>query len=392
MLLQEMRNLPSIETVNHYYFGRILDYKNINSKECGKIRKVQGFTGYNNLVDINLIFSNYPKFFPIDRTEFVNHPIKWSNRRPWSVPTTACTLEDAMLARVNFFSKLDKKINIFWSGGIDSTTIVTAFLKFIDDKSKLRIIYSPWSQYEHPEYLIFLKKFPQIELIDQSGELYLDLNLDGVFISGLSGDEIHASIDESFLEEHGSDILDKNWKDLFYQKNKNDKFMEFCHNYFANSGANIETVLDARWLFYATCKIDSLLREHTVPFLLANKSTPIDLNDIYGFFNFYEYEQFIYFNRDKIIPNNNHLQWRQYLKDFCYEFDHLDNWYQNKTKFHSIQLYHYTQKKIAINNKRYIFILDNNQFVATHNLPFLSQHEFDNKYHTQLDYLFNDPD
>jgi len=392
MSLQEAPSIPSIETVNYKYFDRILDYKNLKSKKYGDIRKVQGFTGYNYLVDINLIFSNYPKFFPIDRTKFVNHPIKWSNRHTWKVPTVPCTLEAAMSSRVDFFSKLDKKINIFWSGGIDSTSIVTAFLKFIDDKSKLRIIYSPWSQYEHPEYLNFLKKFSQVELLDQSGEVYLNLDLDGVFISGFSGDEIHASIDESFLTEHGNDVLDKNWNDLFYQKNKNDKFIDFCQEYFAHSGADIKTVLDARWLFYTTCKIDSLLREHTVPFLLSNKSTQLNLNDAYGFFNFSEYERFIYYNREKIIPNNDHRLWRHYLKDFCYEFDHISSWYKNKTKFHSTQIYHYTQKKLALNNKRYIFILDNNQIIQTPNLPFLSQAEFEYRYDTQLDYLFNAAD
>jgi len=392
MSVQEVPKLPHVETVNSQYFSRILNYKNLNFKDIGGLRKIQGFTRYNYLIDINSIFSNFPRFFPVDRTKFVNHPLKWSNTHKWVVPTTNCSLETAMLNRVNFFSNLDKKINIFWSGGIDSTTIVTAFLKFINDKSKLRIIYSPWSFYEHPEYLNFLKKFPQVELIDQSGEVYFDINLDGVFISGLSGDEIHASIDESFLEKHGNNVLNKDWRDLFNQENKNDKFIEFCHDFFIHSGADIQTVLDARWLFYTTCKIDSILREHTVPYLLTNKKTKIDLNDIYGFFNFPEYESFIYFNRDKIIPNNDHTQWRQYLKDFCFEFDHLKDWYQDKTKFHSTQIQCYLQKKIVLNNKRYMFILDNNQIIQTSNLPFLSKLEFDNKYNTQLDYLFNAPD
>jgi hypothetical protein len=327
----------------------------------------------------------------VDRTKFVKHPIKWTNKNSWSVPKKSSTLDNVFENRVKFFSSLDKKINIFWSGGIDSTVITTAFLKFFDDYSKLRIIYSPWSCYEHPDYLNFLKKFPSIELVDISGEAYLDLMLDGIFITGVGGDEINASIDESFMLKFGNNVLNKSWKDLFYQENKNDKFIDFCQAYFQNSGLDIKTVLDARWLFYNTCKIDSIFRESTIPFLLSNKSNKVSIEEIYSFFNFFEYEEFVYDNLDLVIPQNNYKQWRDYLKDYCFEFDQIESWHQNKTKFHSLQILIYQNKKIILNDKRYIFILDNNNIIQTPNLPFLSQLEFDQTYNNSLDYLFNEP-
>jgi len=386
-----MHKTPKIKSSNPRYFQKLLKYKNLDSEKIFNIFKVNGFSQYNFLIDINSIFSTAPNYLPIDRTGVINHPIKWSISNSWNPPTVSITLDNAMQQRVNQLSALNKKINVMWSGGIDSTAIVTAFLKFLDDRSQLRIIYSPWSRYEHPEYFSFLKKFSNVELIDQSGTYYLDLPLDGIFISGTGGDEIHASIDESFFSEYGLPGLQQSWKDLFYKKNKNDRFIDFCSWYFSQSGFDVQTVLEARWWFYAACKIDSMLRQSTIPFLISNKTISMSVSDVHGFFNCPEYEQFIYWNIPLIISKD-YKSWKQFLKDFCYEFDGLSDWHQNKTKFHSVQIGNYTDKKIILNDKRYILILEDNNLIQTPNLPFLSYEEFNNKYGTSLDYLFNVPD
>jgi len=397
---QEMHNSVSVEIVNPTYFCNFLKYNKINSSIITSdihqlpvrgVFKVEGFEKYNSLIDVNCVFSSNPGFSPVDRTGHIKNPIKWSNRTPWNIPTQQLTLSQAMEGRVKELSGIGKKINVFWSGGIDSTSIVTAFLKFLSDRSQLRIIYSPWSQYEHPEYIDFLKKFPEVELIDQSGERYLDLNLDGIFITGNGGDEIHASVDESFLTTYGESFLQTSWRDFFYQKNPSTNFIEFCEEYFSLSGMDIQTVLEARWWFYTSCKIDSIHREYVVPYLVSDKTNSVPVRDIYMFFNCHEYEQFIYWNIHLIVPNG-YNSWKQFLKDFCYEFDHLENWWRVKTKFHSRQLLDYLEKKIILNDCRYIAILDNNNIVHTSNLPFLSELEYLNKYGTDLKYLFNDPD
>jgi hypothetical protein len=387
-----MHNNLLIKSANPEYLTKFLNYKNLQVNRVANIIKVFGFRQHNFLVDINLVFSNSPRFFPIDRTQLVNHPIKWKIDRPWVVPTKSATLEQTMKSIVDRYAKKNKKINVFWSGGIDSTAVVTAFLLNLKDRSQLRIIYSPWSHYEHPEYLTFLKKFPEVELIDQSGEVYLDLNLDGIFISGNSSDEIHASIDKSFLETHGNDILDQPWKDFFYKENNNTNFIDFCEQHFSQAGFDIKTVLEARWWFYTSCKIDSILREHTYPFLLANVTNKIDINEIYGFFDCSEYEQYIFFNLDKIIPDNEYHKWKHLLKDYCFKFDQLEEWYNNKTKFHSAQLYQYFTKKVVLNDRRYIFLLENGERIQTPSLPFFSKLELTSKYENSLDYLLNEPD
>lgn len=384
-----MHSRPKIVSLNHEYFKKLLTFKNVEFESVGSILKFKNYRDYNFLVDINSVFSDNPIFCPVDRTNSITMPFQLTDTRPWTVPVQHLSLSDAMCKRVNNLAASDRIINIFWSGGIDSTAIVTAFLKYHSDHTQIRIIYTPWSRYEHNEYLDFLKKFPKIKLINISDQAYLNLELDGIFISGNSGDESYASIDESFLKSYGFEILNLSWVDFFYKKINSEEFIEFCKNFFAQSGFEISTVLEARWWFYTICKINAILHDQTVPFLASNKSTKLNIKDLYGFFDCDEYESHMYWNIDSIMPNSNYSSWKQELKDFCYEFDCLENWHKNKTKFHSLQMSHYTSKKIIMNNARHIMILDNNQVIQTPNLPFFSKREFDQIYGNSLDYLIN---
>lgn len=387
-----MHNTPRIISLNDAFFKKLLTFKNVNFETVGGLLKFEKFKHYNFLVDINAVFSSHPRFHPVDRTGTVPMPMQWTSTRPWKIPTQPLTLDEAMFLRVKNLAALDKKINIFWSGGIDSTAIVTAFLKHHPKLDQVRIIYSPWSKYEHTEYLDFLKKFPAVELVNTSDQRYLDLALDGIVVSGNSGDETHASLDQSFLDTHGIEILQKSWIDLFYKKNSNDEFVNFCKEFFSQSGFEIKTVLEARWWFYASCKINSILHDQTIPFLLSNKTSQSNISsvkDVYGFFDCDEYERYIYWNIPGIMPSTEYASWKQNLKDFCYNFDRLETWHKNKEKFHSRQMVEYMNKKITMNDSRYIMILDNSQKIQTPSLPFFSSLEFDQAYGNSLDHLFN---
>lgn len=366
------------------------DYK--ITQKVGNLETVQGFPDYNNLIAVNSVFSNFPSYHPVDRTGVVTHPVKWSIKRTWQVPQRRLTLDQAMENRVHRLVGLGQKINIFWSGGIDSTAIVTAFLRHARDLSQVRIVYSPWSCYEHPEYMDFLNGFPAVEKIDQSGVRYLDLDLDGIWISGNSGDEMHASIDESFINNYGYEGLYGPWRDFFWQRLPDDKFMEFCERYFAKSGLSIQTVLEARWWFYAACKATSILRDQTVPFLLTNQHHAINLRSLHGFYDCEEYENFIYWNIPAVMERADYASWKQILKNYCRDFDGFTGWCEQKTKFHSGQITIYTHKKAIMNDQRYLLILEDGTKISTPNLPFFSDLEWHETHSSSLDYLFNEPD
>lgn len=381
----------SVKTVNFNYSKKLLEFNGFEILETvGKLHKIKGFDRYNQLLNINSVFSNEPAFDPVDRTNFAQGPVVFSAPRPWTVPTVEIDFKTALQRRVADICSRGERINIFWSGGIDSTSIVTAFLRYASDRQQCRIIYSPWSVYEHPDFFELLKTFNNLELIDISGDFYLDFDLDGVFVSGNSGDEIHASLDESFFSRYGYDFLHTSWKDFFYSKLPDRRFIEFCEQHFALAGREIQSVLDARWWFYTSCKLTSILNYSELVFLSSGPQR-FDHTRLIGFFDCDHYEKFIYFNTDKIIQSNNYAAWKQILKDFCFEFDGLESWRQNKTKFHSSQVYIYSRKKQLLNNWRYLMLLNNGQPVSTDNLPFFSQREWDQvkqKYH----HAFRTPD
>lgn len=381
---------PLVKSLNSDYLHRLLTFNGFDVIESvGRLLKVSGFDDYNQLIEINRLFSTRPEFDPVDRTGRVKGPLQWAPVRPWHVPTVELDLETALQKRVQNICALSERINLFWSGGIDSTAILVSFLQYADDLKKCRVIYSPWSTYEHPDFFKMLQDITDIELIDVSGDLYFSLDLDGVFVSGNSSDEIHGSLDESFFTNYGYDFLSTPWRDFFSQRH-DDKFIEFCEKYFAAAGRDIDTVLEARWWFYSSSKLTSILNNFDLRFLTSGPAK-FDPKRLLGFFDCDEYEQFIYFNLDKIIASENYASWRQFLKDYCYRYDGFEDWKIKKTKFNSGQIKIYSDKKMILNDARNLMILEDGHQVATPNLPLFSSVEWGEIRH-KYSYVFRQPD
>jgi hypothetical protein len=385
--------MPKLIQISSHYFKKLTAWQGFQTEPtCGnQFFKIQGYHSYNNLLSINEIFSTAPRPMPVDRTLAINVPLKYKVRRPWKAPGAEISLSQALTQRVNSLIAQwpGQRINVFWSGGIDSTVAVDAFLSNMSDLSQLRILYTPYSYYEHPEFLTFLKKFPQVELVDISGTVYLDTQFDGIFITGDSGDEMHASLDDSFFEQYGYDSLGAPWQDFFKKQNSDPAFLEFCEQYFSRSGLPIHTVLEARWWFYINSKLNCVLF-NKLPFWLDYPGFNFDR--VQGFFDCKEYENHIAYNISSVIANENYNTWKQQLKDYCYKFDGCEQWHQVKSKVNSSQLSLYINKKTILKQLNWIGILEDGTRIHTPNLPWLSKKEFDCKYGTTLDYLWNPPD
>ncbi len=381
--------MPELVCWNSQYLSKILTWKNISFEIIGSLYRLPDYKSHSQLIDINSIFSTDPRFEPIDRTLQTVSPWQIHIPRPWKIPTQQCTLAQAMELRVLQLSSYNKKINIFWSGGIDSTTAVNACLQHLPNLSQLRILYSPYSTYEHPGYIDFLKKFPLVELVDISGEQYLVDEFDGIFVTGDGGDELNASLDETFFEQCGYELLHTSWQDFFYKKHKDSKFIDFCQQHFLLAGRPIQTVLEARWWFYATCKQRSILNLR-LPWFFNYKK--FDVSDLVGFFDCDQYENYIYWNIDQIINRDGYHTWKQQLKDYCFLFDGMQNWHKNKTKTHSTQMGMYLSKKTALNDHRWVAILSDYTKIATPSLPMLTRIEFETAYGKTLDWIFCEPD
>jgi len=382
-----MLELQPIAVINPAYQKRLLTFLDIEIEPVGQLFKAPGFHQHNYLVDINQIFSNNPAFGLIDRTGTVKQPVNYHVPRPWTVPTQHIDLDQAVERIVADIAAAGTKINIMWSGGIDSTLITTAFLKHHNDLSQIRILYSPWSTYEHPDYLNFLKKFPNIELIDISGEVYLNTQaLDGAYVVGDGGDESHASLDHSFYTKHGSTGLQKPWQEFFAQHNSDLDFLEFCTQFFSLSGREIQTVLEARWWFYISCKLYGTFFETKWPYFICGHDN-FAPNRLISFFDNDHYQSFIYHNTDLIAPTDQYHNWRQFVKDYCCEFDGLSHWAATHRKINSVQIIEYNYKKLALLDRRWLMIDNLGQTITTPNLPLLSRREL--VQHCNVEGIFN---
>lgn len=367
---------------NPDFVSKILKFQNIEFEKVGKIYKISGFEDYNYLVDINSLFSTAPAFSPVDRTAQQSNPFNIWIDRAWQAPVQQLSLEQALERRVLDLCQRHNKINLMWSGGIDSTTMVTAFLKHAPDYQQIRILWSPWSSYEHPGYIEFLKKFP-VETVDTSGTMYLHTLLDGIFLTGEGGDELTASIDESFFESH-SHNLNMPWQSWFRQQGASDMLIDWSEKNFMQAQRPIESVLHARWWFYTAYKNSSMLREKMQWIFDLPR---FKLDQLQGFFNCSEFESWVFYNVESVMAGNEYCQWKQPLKDYCFAFDNFEHWHRTKAKHGSFQMMSYVNKKIALKNQYWIALLSNGERLSTPSLPFLTQKEWNNLGNYQ--HLFN---
>lgn len=381
---------PLLVSVNYQYFHRVLAWRGLRTEPVGKLYKTKGFDHHNRLIEINNIFSSCPMGDAVDRTHTIAGPLKFKVLRPWQPATAPQSLDEVFESRVNYYLKQNQGLDLFWSGGADSTALVVAFLKHCTNIDQLRLIYSPYSLYENRDFYNFItNQFPQLETLDISGDVYLNSKFNNIAITGHGGDEFTASLDLSFLEAHGSDVLNRPWKEFFYSQTKDQLLIDFCEQYFSIAGRPIETVLEARWWFYSIAK-SQVFAPRDMSFLFDQSS--VSLDKFSAFFDCKEFENYMWHNTDKIIDRSgDYKSYKKFLRSYIHKFYHNVDYLENTSKINSMQFQYYRLKKTEMLDLRWICILEDSSVVRTNNLPFFSKKEFYSKYGNNLDYLFNLP-
>lgn len=385
-----MNSSPLLVSVNYQYFFNLLTWQGVPFEQVGSLFKSPGFQQHNHLIDVNKIFSTHPRGDLVDRLGRVKSPVNFKVLRPWQLPGQDLDLDVVFETRVKYYVNQNTSLDLFWSGGADSTALVVAFLQHAPCLDQIRLIYSPFSLYENQEFFNFVtKRFPNLNTLDISGDVYLHDNFNGIVVTGHGGDEFTASLDESFVEEYGSDVLLKPWQDFFYQQTRDQDLIDFCTQYFLAAGRPIDTVLDARWWFYATNK-SQVFTPRDMSFLF-NQSN-VCLNRFSAFFDCQEFEDYMWHHSDQIITDvNDYRSYKKFLRQYIYKFYHNENYLHNSAKINSLQFQFYRLKKTELLDLRWIGILEDATVIRTKNLPFLSEKEFRAQYGHSLDYLFNSP-
>ena len=367
---------PLLSIINPDYFYRILDWHHKPYKLVGSLAKVQGFDHYNNLINLNSVFFTFPAGDPVDRTQTVTGPFNFSVQRAWQPPAKTTDFAHVIAQRANNYINTREKLNLCWSGGIDSTCLLVGFLQHATHLDQLRVLYSPFSVYENREFFEHLQRnYPALDMLDISGDVYLETVFDGIMVNGHGGDEFTASLDESFFDAVGYQGLHKPWQSLITDP----ALQEFCTEYFALAQRPIDTVLEARWWFYAATKSQIFVARDSTFTSTANTS---------AFFNFQGFEDYMWHNIDQIITTENYASYKQFMKQYIQRFYPNNQYLELAKKTSSAQFSWYTHKKTELLSQQWIAYLDDGTSIRTPNLPLFSKHEFENTYGDNLEYLF----
>lgn len=385
-----MSSKPLLLSVNYQYFHQLLDWKAIKYSWVGELVQFDGFSKYNNLISINKIFSAEPMGDPVDRTGNVVGALNFRIVRPWKKPGAPMTIEEVFESRVKHYLEKNQCIDIFWSGGADSTAIVTAFLQHCPDISRLRLIYSPYSLYENRNFFEFVTKaFPNLVTVDFSGDVYLKSEFNNIIVTGHGGDEFTASLDEEFYKKLGNTGLKQSWKDFFWAGTHNTELIDFCEEYFNLSGRPIESVLEARWWFYAATK-SQVYGPRDSSFLFNQHTNSVD--QFSSFYDCYEFEDYVYNNTECLMDlNSDYRSYKKFLRHYIHKFYNNNDYLENTAKLNSTQFQSYRRKKIEMLDLRWVCLLEDSCIIRTKNLPLFSKKEFTDAYGNSLDYLFNLP-
>lgn len=240
-----------------------------------------------------------------DRTGNIKTPVNTDIPSVLALPTYdsgfAKTYQECCLDRVDELVKLQDTLNvpikILYSGGIDSSLILTSFIKQLgvaETSKRVVVLLDQESIHENPG---LWEKFirPHFTIIN-SDQYGAEFNSDSIIVAGEGNDQLMGS--DIYKDVHrwaGAGILNQSWtegniKDYFAYKNLTPAESDLWFSLFARligaAPCSVETVADWWWYINFTCKWSSVY--HRMMFYAQDASaiTPDYMNTYYQqFFN-----------------------------------------------------------------------------------------------------------
>ena len=252
---------------------------------------------------------------------------------------------------------------VFWSGGTDSTLILTAILKHTTpaDRQNIRVACNRVSVYENP-YFFYDHVLPNFKIIDsqtlvQDYEFYdTHYILGGDLADQLYGGKLPIWCAEQFS---GGMTLDcRREPDILLKSLEAKANREFAEWYYERMMTNIDSV-DAPvktyydfgwWQFYNYGWAGFILRD-----LFTNKKTrdPVlikkYLDSALYWYGSDDYQQWIMNNNQNRIKHGTGLgETKLPSKQYIYEFDHNEYYRMFKTKHDSTSIASYSDRPVCI--------------------------------------------
>jgi hypothetical protein len=249
-----------------------------------------------------------------------------------------CFLRAKQLAELA--AKEDKKLYVFWSGGLDSTTVFLALKEFLEPK-RLGVMYTKASLEEYPGFFeshivdkFETKEFFMSRLWDAVD--YACLN--GIAVTGEIADQIFGSV--MFLGR-SPEQLQLPWQEFNAGLTKEQK----VHDFVGACPVEVNNTAQFLWWFnYATKYQNVQLR------MLVDNTHSILNKNIFHFFDTKEFNDYaVSTNIEEKIPLYDNSSYKKPLRDFIFKVSGDANYAYNKPKVRSlVPIYgKYSVKKIA---------------------------------------------
>ncbi len=249
-----------------------------------------------------------------------------------------------------------KKINVMWSGGIDSTYILYILKEFAVDKDQVRVFGTYNSIIESGD--LFDSKIKNDFLFDirvgARNNFSFHNTDDSIFVSGMCGNQLFGPTDDMFAT--GDKAMFHHTlgnKETIYESyigNVNEDLLEFLNPIIQTSPRKIETIADLRW--YCIFNLDwyTAIYEHKI--LLSPEKAKM----IHGFFDSTEFQQWAISTNEpftKVKGDSSTHRWQ--MRDFLADRG-MQHYARNKAKKIST---------FSIHEPEWLFLLDDYQNIFT---------------------------
>jgi hypothetical protein len=288
----------------------------------------------------------------IDRTETLVQPMRTAIHPLCKLPAYKISnlsfAECAALRAKQIWdisANTNRKIGILWSGGIDSTTVVSSFIKnfpLSEIKDRIYILTSPEATLENPKfYQEYI--FPNFDLVS-SEYLPWQFEKDDILITGELNDQLFGSdLIKTYLRNNDADIINSKFnKDhlITYLTThmKNQKVAELLVNSIITAsqkaGITLDINTDFFWWFNFCFKwqaVNYRIYALVMPRLLSSVTEQWHTEHLFHFFQTDEFQLWS-MNNPQVRYITDWKNYKQLAKEYIFELDKNEDYLQLKIK------------------------------------------------------------
>lgn len=233
----------------------------------------------------------------------------------------------------------NKDIYISWSGGVDSSCVLSTFLMIGKDTSKIHVLCSNESISEYP-LLYFKLKSENIDIIIVKDtakmlDIYKPIVDNNLIVFGWCGDQLYGSD----VNNKYPDWFHKDWRSFARFMNMGNTIDGF-EQAFQNYHLPIENCAQFFWWLNFSCKWTHVSKVFSL--VCGNVKNVVNFYEDYEFQNW----SIARFDRVDYQPPTNTEYYKPEMKEIIYKFTHDDHYKKNKGKVGSFCVYSKSYKNV----------------------------------------------